>query len=252
MLAAIRREHIKEIVQENKSASVVELASLFDVTDETIRRDLKALEKEGALQRSYGGAFIRTGVDNLVKSQIRTTAYVESKKAIAQKCQPLIHNGDTVFLDNSTTSFYLAKQIKDMRITVLTNNLPIINLCATSPSIHLISIGGDYSPEEKAFYGNIAVNTMRNYYVDKAFLSARSLSLENGITDSTDQWTLIRRTALEHAELVYLIADYSKFGHTSFAQLCDYDEIDGVITDKPLDSQWHSQLERAECQLIDQ
>jgi len=251
MIGAVRRQKITEVVREKKSASVSELASIFSVTDETIRRDLKVLEAEGTIKRSYGGAYIQTGVDNLVDTNIRTTAYRDSKEIIAARCLQFVHNGDTVFLDNSTTCFYIAKAVQDMRITVLTNNLMITNLLAKCQNIKLISTGGNYSSTEKAFYGSITKRTLENYYVDTAFLSSRSLSLQSGITDSTDRWNDVRQIILKHSQCIYFVADYTKFDNTSFVHLCDFAEATGIITDRKLRQEWHDILKQAGCILID-
>lgn len=251
MIAAVRRQKIREIVAEKKSATVAELARRFSVTEETIRRDLKLLEQEGFLMRSYGGAFIADGVDNLVEVDIRTGVYVDSKATIAARCLPFIENGDTIFLDNSTTAYHIAKLLDNRRVTVLTNSLLTIDLLAENKDVHLVAIGGDYAPTERAFYGNIAVSVLGRYFVDKAFVSCRSLSIDNGITDSTDRWTSVRRVALAHSGEVYCIADFSKFDHTSYAHLCDYDEVNYVITDKPLREEWHERLSAFGCTIID-
>ncbi|WP_130811284.1 DeoR/GlpR family DNA-binding transcription regulator [Olsenella sp. Marseille-P4559] len=252
MIGAVRRQKIAELVHEKKSASVSELASIFSVTGETIRRDLKALESEGTLKRSYGGAYVQTGVDNLVDVNIRTTAYRGSKEVIASRCLQFVNNGDTIFLDNSTTCFYIAKLLQDMRITVLTNNLMILNLLSKCPNIRLIGIGGNYSTTEKAFYGPIAELTIGRYYVDTSFLSCRSLSLKSGITDSTDRWNDVRRIVLEHSQRTYFVADYSKFDNTSFVHLCDFNEVTGIITDHPLSEAWRESLDKTGCILIDE
>ena len=251
MIAAVRRQQIKDIVFEKKSATVTELARRFDVTDETIRRDLKALEKDGALMRTYGGAFIQTGVDNLVEANIRTGVYVDGKSLIARRCRPFIHNGDIIFLDNSTTDYYIAKEIQDMRLTIVTNNLMIMNLVASVDNLELVAIGGNFSPTEKAFYGNIAIQTLGNYFVDAAFFSPRSLSIENGITDASDQWALVRKTAIEHSNRNYLAVDFSKFDNTSYARICGFEKIDGIITERPRSERWHDAMRAYDCLLVD-
>jgi DeoR/GlpR family transcriptional regulator of sugar metabolism len=251
MIAALRRQKIRDIVLETKSATVTDLAREFDVTDETIRRDLKALEADGVLMRSYGGAFIASGVENLVDANIRTGTYVDSKTTIAQRCRPFVKNGDALFLDNSTTSYYIAKELQDMRLTVLTNNMMIMNLCAKCGDIHLVAVGGDYANTEKAFYGDITVKTLADYFVDTAFISSRSLSLQNGITDSTERWNTVRRAALNHAQKKYLVADFSKFDMTSYVHLCDFSELDGIVTDKPLTREWHETMKKYGCLVID-
>ena len=107
MLAVARKTQIKDILLEKKSVTVVELSKRFSVTEETIRKDLQQLENEGFLSRTYGGAFIQDGALNDIDLTLRETAYVESKEAIADKCAELIHHGDSVFLDASTTATFL-------------------------------------------------------------------------------------------------------------------------------------------------
>lgn len=252
MLAVTRKQRIKEIILEKKSATVSELAQIFTVTDETIRRDLKALEQEGVLLRSYGGAFIQTGVENLVDIDIRTTVYVESKMKIAKQCAKMIHNGDAVYFDNSTTAYYIASEVKDMRITLVTNNLKIINMLSENKNIHLIVIGGTFSVTEQAFHGIMAKKALEEYFVDKAFLSCRSLSIENGITEANDLWAQMRQTAIERSKESYIVADFSKFDQTSFMCICGYERIKAIITDKPLSEKWHKAMAEYGCVIIDE
>lgn len=251
MLSVTRKQKIKELILEKKSATVAELSKMFNVTDETIRRDLSSLEKEGVLLRSYGGAFIQTGVDNQINSNIRSTVYVEGKTAIAKKCKQFLHNGDVIFLDNSTTAYFLAKEFCQMRLTVVTNSLSITNFLSGFDNIRLIVTGGFYSSKEKAFYGTSTLEAIEKYYVDKAFFSCRSLSVENGITDSYDQWAQVRKTIIERSEKRYLIADFSKFNQTSFMRVCGFEKITAIITDKPLSADWHAAMQKYGCVIYD-
>lgn len=251
MLAAERKQEIRKIVMEKKSASVAELAQRFSVTDETIRRDLKALEKEGVLMRAYGGAFVQSGVENLIDVNLRKTVYIKEKEIIAKRCQSIIDNGDTIFLDNSTTCFHIAKAISDMHVTIVTNNLAIINLFSTCTNVRLVSIGGEFSHREQAFYGTIALKILGEYYFDKAFISCRTLSIENGVTESTDQWATLRHLVIERSDKHYLVADYTKFGQTSFVRIGGFDEFTAIITDRPLSLEWHRATAKLGCAIID-
>lgn len=238
MLAITRKSKIKDIILEKKSVVVSELANTFSVTEETIRRDLKTLEDEGFLIRTYGGAFIQDGVQNEVDLSIRETAYTQSKQLIADKCAEIIHNGDSIFLDASTTAHFIAKAVRDMRLTILTNSLKVINLLTDCPNIRLISIGGLFNSNNMSFIGRSALQSLDNYYVDKTFMSCRSLSQIHGITDSNESMSEIRQKLLSRSNSVYVVADYSKFDKTSFITICSFDDIDGVITDKQLDQDW--------------
>lgn len=251
MLAVTRKNKIKDLITEKKSVTVSELAALFSVTEETIRRDLKLLEDEGFLTRTYGGAFIQDGVQNEISMSIRETAYVESKETIAKKCLDLIHNGDSIFIDVSTTALFIAEAVQNMRITVLTNSLKVTNLLANCENIRLITIGGIYSPTYMSFLGRSTLNALDSFYVDKAFISCRSLSLQHGITDSNEQVSEVRQKIIQRSNKVYLVADYSKFNKTSFISICGFEDITGIVTDKPLSSEWKEMLAQQDVGLFD-
>lgn len=242
MLAVTRKNKIKDILIERKSITVTELSKTFDVTEETIRRDLKFLEDEGFLTRTYGGAFIQSGVENNVTVELREVAYTKSKDAIAKECRKLIHNGDSIFLDASTTALFVARAISDMRLTVVTNSLLIIDQLTEQENIRLVCIGGTLSRDHKAFQGNSTIQALDNLFLDKTFMSCRSLSMEHGITDSSEGMAMIRQKLLKRSNEVYLIADYSKFDKTSFIHICDFDDLTGVITDKVLNQEWKNFL----------
>ena len=243
MLAVTRKSKIKEIILEKKSVVVSELAKAFSVTEETIRRDLKACEDEGFLIRTYGGAFIQDGVQNEVELSVRETAYTDSKQIIAEKCAELVHNGDSIFLDASTTALFIAKAVCEMRLTILTNSLKVINYLADFSNIHLITIGGSFVPNNMSFVGRGALQSLDNYFLDKTFMSCRSLSMTQGITDSNESMSEIRQKLITRSNKVYVVADYSKFDKTSFLNICDFSDIHGLITDKHLDQNWIGYLE---------
>ena len=244
MLAVTRKAQIKDIMLEKKSVTVTELSKRFSVTEETIRKDLQQLENEGFLSRTYGGAFIQDGVINDIDLTLRETACIESKEAIAEKCSELIHHGDTIFLDASTTATFVAKKIKGMRLTVVTNSLMVIDQLKDCDTIHLVGIGGTYTAKSRAFNGRAAVQGLKEYFLDQTFMSCRSLSMQHGITDSNEDIALIRQTLLHSSNSIYLIADKSKFDKTSFVHICDYEPIYGIISDYHFSSEWKSFLER--------
>lgn len=252
MLSVTRKQKIKDLILERKSATVTELAQMFGVTDETIRRDLRSLEKEGVLIRSYGGAFVQTGAENLIDYSIRSTIYLGEKEIIAEKCRNIIQNGDVIFLDNSTTTYAIAKAVENMRLTLITTSLPIINLLSKKENIHLICTGGFFSLKELAFYGSKTVKMLEEYYVDKSFFSCRTLSIEQGVTDSNDDLAEIRKAIIARSRECYLVADYTKFNKASFIKICGYNSLNAIITDRPLPPKWHTAMQKYGCRIYDQ
>lgn len=242
MLPIARKNKIKEIIIEKKSVTVTELTALFKVTEETIRRDLKQLEDEGFLTRTYGGAYISEGVQNDVNVNLREYIHVEGKRSIASKALEYIKNGDSIFLDASTTSLTIASMLTNMSLTVVTNSLKIINTLVDNPNIQIVIIGGLLSRSSLSNLGKSAEKNMANYFFDSAFISSRSISMEHGITDTNEQQASIRYIAATHANKVHLIVDYTKFDTTSFVKIGDLDLIDNIIVDKQISKEWHDLL----------
>lgn len=251
MLAVERKALIKEIVLEKKSVVVSDLSQQFAVTEETIRRDLKALEAEGFLTRTYGGAFIQEGAINDVNLSVRETAYIENKKQIAAQCLPLVNHGDAVFLDGSTTALEAARALQGMHITVLTNSLLIADLLAKSQDIRLMMVGGTLYPQSMCFFGSTTLEILSTYYVDTAFISCRSLDLQNGVTDSAEQNAAVRKKIVTRAGRTYLLADHTKFNRTSFLKICDFQELCGIITDRALSLEWHEMADTNHLELLE-
>jgi DeoR/GlpR family transcriptional regulator of sugar metabolism len=250
MLAVTRLNKIKEIVYEKKSVTVLELAELFKITPETIRRDLKTLEDSGLLKKTYGGAYIEDGVTNEVNFSIKENIMVETKKMIAKKCRSFISNGDSIFLDPSTTSYYICDEITDMRLTVLTNSLKVINKLSEHRDISLISLGGAFFNKSMSFAGRNAVQNLNNYFVDKAFISCEALSIENGITDSNEELSLVRQLAIKRSNETYLLADHTKFDKACFINTNNFENINYIVVDKKLTSDWDIFLEQHQIELV--
>ncbi len=238
MLSSLRKEKIKITLLEKKEVSVSELAEAFSVSDETIRRDLRVLEEEGFAKRSHGGAVLSNRVKATADNNALAGLFVESKQIIARQCSDFIHNGDCIFLDGSTTASAICGMIQQKEITVLTNSLRAINMLSKSKSIKLICLGGNFLASRQSFVGQCANDTLSRYYVDTAFISCRSLSMENGITDSDDDSARLKQLITKHANRVVLIVDHTKFGKTSFTKACNFGDINDIVTDTPLSEDW--------------
>ncbi|MGV2939623.1 DeoR/GlpR family DNA-binding transcription regulator [Mesobacillus sp. LC4] len=251
MLHVTRKSKIKELIIEKKSVTVSELTKMFKVTEETIRRDLKQLEDEGLLTRTYGGAYISEGVQNDVDVNLREFIHVEGKKKIAAKALSYIKSGDSIFLDASTTSLVIAGLISDQKLTVVTNSIKVVTTLMGNPNIKLVVIGGTLAGSSLSNLGRNAETNMEHYFFDTAFISCRSVSKAHGITDSNEQQAVIRKIAADHANRVFLIADYTKFDKTSFTTICGFEDINTVIVDENLPREWHEFLRDKGVELVE-
>ncbi len=250
MLAITRKNKIKEIIIEKKSVTVSELSSFFNVTEETIRRDLQQLEKEGFLKKIYGGAYIDESVQSDVSVNLRENILVKDKEIIAKECVPFIKDGDSIFLDASTTSFYIATKITKKNITVITNSLKIATKLSNSNNIKLLLIGGIYDRHSMSFLGASVQQDMRRYFVDKAFISCRSVHMKFGITDSNDQQAEIRKIAIEHSNQTFLVVDHTKLDKTSFSLISPISAVNTMVVNRPLSQEWIELLDGQGIQLI--
>ena len=242
MLAIARRNAIKEQLQERKSVTITDLSNRLKVTKETIRRDLRAMEEDGELIRTHGGAYILEGVQNDIDISTRQVLKTAEKQLIAQKCDALIQPGDYIYLDGSTTAWFIARKIANRKLTVVTTSLEIANILSASPTVHLFLIGGEYVNSSKSFGGDGAIRNLQQYFVDKAFVSCRSVDMEVGMTDTNDNSATLHRVALDHAKTKYLVVDHSKLDNRSFSRIAPLSDLDGIIMDAEFSKPWQDCL----------
>jgi len=251
MLVAERHQKILELLNEKKSIRVTELSQLFSVTEETIRRDLEKLERENKLCRSHGGAI---SIQSLESQEIsyskREITNVKEKQEIALEAVKYIEEGDKITLDASTTAWYMAKQLPDIRLTVVTNSIKVATELSAKKQITVISTGGILLPRSLSFVGPLAEEALEKYHVNKAFISCKGIHLENGISESDEQQSLVKRKMIENAEYVYVMADHTKFGQQSFIRTSNLNEIDIIITDSKLDDKNVQEFQNRGIQLI--
>lgn len=252
MLAVERRAQIEQIISESKSVLVVDLAKQFDVTPETIRGDLLKLEKQGILVRTYGGATLAGASGSELGFKERDTVNAEAKQRIGKRAAEMIRNGETIFLDASTSALYLARNIKDKRgLTVITNAVSIMTELSDCENIKLICTGGLYYPKNMSYNGRYAERMIRqNFAANKFFFSCRGVTLTRGLVDSTEDEAELKRAMLERSESVIFLCDHYKMGKMGIPEICPLDKIDKFITDVELSLEWRNALEEKDVSVI--
>ena len=251
MMTAQRREELKKYMLEHKSASVLDMARRFQVSGQTIRRDFEALEKEGFLQRSYGGAMVKERKVTFVPNTVKSELFVDEKKAICRRAAAQICPNDCIFIDHSTTALALCDEIRQMPLTVVTNSYRVIGQLADCFNIQLVSTGGTYHGDIEGFSGLETVRYLQQHCVDKAFLSCRAIDPLRGVNDAYETIANVRQTVIENADSVYLLADHTKFGKSGFITVCGLDQLDYVITDRPLDREWRKLFAENKVKVLD-
>lgn len=243
MIPRERQEFIKTVILQTKSVQVSKLATDLGVSEETVRRDLIDLEKEGIIKKVHGGAVLSNRVQAKVDNYMLKNVFVENKQNMANIASSMINTGDSIFLDSSTTTLALAEIIKFMDITVVTNSIDIAHcLSERDSNVNLLFAGGRLLKARGCFIGNQTHEFLKNYSFDKLFFSCKSIDKDAGITDSDDAEAEIKKLALSNSNKRILMADHSKFNRISFAKICQVNEITTLITDKELDKEWVSML----------
>ena len=231
MFKSERQNKIIEILKERDYASVRLLCSLLFASEPTIRRDLTALEQEGIIRRSHGGAI-------LVRDEIsrplafRKEVMQAEKRKIAQKAAELIPQGAVLFIDASTTAGHLIPLLKGKDITVITNGLATLNLLQEQ-KIKAKCIGGDLLHSSMCFAGRSAERFLEELHADLLFFSISCLNEFGEITDYSEEEIYLRKVMLQHAKKRILLLDHTKFQKTATFRLCTLKEIEGIITDLP-------------------
>ncbi len=252
MLAQERREQIAKKVNNEKSVLVKDLCETYDVTSETIRKDLLQLEKEGRLTKTHGGAYKKDGVKSQVHLDIRESIIIKEKEAIGLACVNLINDGDKIFLDASTTALKIANHLDDKKnLSVITNSLKVADYLSNHTHIKLILAGGVFEPKSKSFLGRDSEKIISKYYVDKCFVSCRGLSIENGITDSNEEQGILRLLMINHSKTKYLIIDKTKCDVTSFVKIGEINIINQLIIDEMPSEDWKNYLHSQKINFIE-
>jgi DeoR/GlpR family transcriptional regulator of sugar metabolism len=251
MLANHRRDKILELLQEDGSAKVLELARLFKVTEVTIRQDLEKLDKEGLVVREHGGAFLKD-IPNQVKGFMLTHQdNLDKKEMIARKALEFIDIGDTIILDSGSTTTEIAKKLKGKKqLTVITNALNIALMLGAEPGIEVIVTGGEFKPPTLSLTGQKAADFFKGLNVQKLFLATAGISLKAGLTYPSISDLVVKKAMIEAAETRYLVADSSKIGKTALASLGALSLIDYIITDPDIQEKHRQVFHDHEIELI--
>lgn len=255
MLAIERRNAILEKLQAERRVVVSELSTLFDVSEETIRRDLDKLENEGYVIKSYGGAVLNENANLDLPFNVRKNRNVVGKQKIAEQISEMIQDGEHIFLDASSTAVAIAKAIKHKNdITVITNSLEIAIELIEAPGCKVISTGGALMDTAFGFVGHMTDRAINCYYVDKAIISSKGVDLEAGFTDSDERHANNKKSMLKAAKEKILAVDNSKFDRISFAKIGEFRDLTKLVTDEKPSQEWLNKLAeyKIECVYAEQ
>ncbi|SET12528.1 DeoR/GlpR family DNA-binding transcription regulator [Paenibacillus sp. NFR01] len=251
MKAFERREQIIQRLHRYKKVHVADLALEFEVSEETIRRDLEKLDKEGIAKKSYGGAILNLHTNEDPSYSLRHSLHLEEKQRIAEHALEVINDGDSIMTDTSSTAFEALKRITEVKknLTIITNSLVVLSEFQHSGHT-LISTGGVLGAQTNSFVGPNASYTIQKYNVDVALFSCKALSMTGGLSDSNEAESELKILMQQQASKVLLLADHSKFDRIAFIKLLPFDKVDYVITDRKPSAEWMEFLNQHQVSVI--
>ena len=245
-----KNEILSKLMLEGK-VIVSDLAALYSVTEETIRRDLEKLEREGFAKKTYGGAVKSDNMTAELPYTVRKLTNVSGKKFIAEKIGELIQDGDTIMLDASTTALFTVKSIFNKHnLTLITNSVEILLDLPASNDWRIISTGGTYRQDSMSFLSASATAVISNYHADYAVMSCKGLDISKGITDTRENNADLKKSFIKNANKVILAVDNTKFNKISFVKICELADIDIVVTDIKPDDECIREFEKRNIELI--
>jgi len=227
------------IVEHARTAGRVDVATLadtLDVTTETIRRDLKVLERHGLLRRVHGGAIPveRLGFEPALAA--RDSVLTAEKERIAKAALAELPDEGSILLDAGTTTARLAEALPhDRELVVLTNGLPIAMSLSTWPNLTVLLVGGRVRGRTLAAVDAWALHALADSYVDVAFMGTNGISTTRGLTTPDTTEAAAKRAMISAARRCVLLADHTKVGNDCLARFASLDDIDVIITDSGID-----------------
>lgn len=246
MLAAERQARIVELIQENGSVQVDELAQRLEVSPMTIRRDLVKLQEKGQVERCHGGAVAKQEVTY----EDKKISHKSEKERIADVGAAFVSEGDTVFLDAGTTTYEIAKRIKDIPgVMVVTNDLEIANLLKDSQA-ELILCGGFVQKSTGSMFGYYATQMLQDFHFDEGFFGAASIDEEFQVLTPTIDKAFLKRETRKQCKKAYLVVDASKFLRQSMTKINHLGEYTAVVTDREFNPEEAAKLEKLGAEIV--
>lgn len=250
-----RKISIMTLLNEKGKVIARELALLFEVTTETIRRDLDELEKENKLKKIYGGA-VKFKVEIEPPLYERELINAEAKSKIGFQAAELIDDNDVIIVDEGSTALQIIHFLEGKHnVTILTNSIPALMLLIEhkkrgSFDGKIILIGGEVNVKHLRVSGPIAEKIIEDFYVNKAFISVDGVSLEHGITSYDYEQAVLTRELIRCSETVIVVADESKIAKRTLAKIVDLHDVHIIVSDQAPPNGWIPKLKDSDVRWV--
>lgn len=253
MFVEERVEKIIQLLNENEKVIVKELSKRFTVTEDCIRKDLKALEKRGIIKRTYGGGvLIRQAAphnDILSRKNINS----EGKMKIAEKAFEIIKPRETIFLDISSINILIAEKIAkgNKKLVVITNMIDIFRTFSNCDHVDVIGTGGVFDKELNGFVGSTAIESISRHKVNRAFIGSCGVNMfDKSVTTFDVEDGNTKKAIIHSGKKVYLVMENKKFKYDGTYKFADVYDVDAIIVDEMPDEKICEELEKVSVELI--
>lgn len=245
-----RLRDLEDYMQRKRSATLIEISEHFNISINTVRRDIKELLNHGTIRKVYGG-IVWSDEDNIVPITDRSMVYIDEKRYIGKLASRLVKDGETIYIDSGTTAVNLMPFISDRRdLTIVSNSLIVFNEIQKYPGLNLLANGGLFNFKTKSFVGLGTINGLKDIRLNCAFMSATAVSIEGGAANNSMHEAEVKRAVLDHSSQLILMADHSKFDKTATITFCNLDRFDYLITDQKLPQNYIDKLASCNVELI--
>jgi DeoR family fructose operon transcriptional repressor len=251
MLSLERQDEILQILNKNKSATVEELANELFVSGATIRRDLRAMEKQGLIKRSHGGAMPFKSSAEESAFAIREQENTSAKRSIANLAVKLIKNGDSVFLDSSSTVGLLIPMLNNFNyLSVTTTGLRNAMLLSQTSNVKIYIAGGQIQNHSNSIIGTDTMDYISRIHADITLISCSGLDLTNGFTDASIEQAKLKQQMKRNSKKIAMLCDSTKFGKTFLCTDFHFDDIDYLITEKLPPQEYIDKISQTKCKIL--
>ena len=249
-MKADRMLEMERYILNQGAATMDELRLHFDVSMNTVRRDVAELLKRGTVEKVYGGVCARKNEQALTPYEVRRRGSEDAKVAIGKRAAELVSDGDIIFIDSGTTTLHMIDFLADKRdLTIITNNLAAINRALPYENIPIIALPGQVRRKTHSFTGDDAVRYLRRFNVRIAFMAATGLS-SHGVTNSSPMEYEIKKCAVESAETTVLLISHTKFGVTGLMTFAQLEDFDCLVTDEAPSAEDQLRVKASGAQLL--
>lgn len=249
MLADERRNKLAEIILERGFASLADLAAELGASESTIRRDLEALDRQGLVRRTHGGAVAATDAFSIPAFEQRSKIAVEEKRKIAKAALGLIEEGDTLLIDGGTTTYEFARLLTGKAIQVVTNSLPVAALLARDRKVDLTVIGGYVYPRTAVAVGPLALKSLEHVHARRLIMSPAGIT-ELGMFNTNALLVETELKMMNVVDEVIVLADHTKFGQRSLVYLCELQRVHKLVADGRLHPRYRKMIRDAGIELV--